>query len=177
MKKVDYQKSIIVLIVFFVAIVAVDSYRLRTSLVTVNSSDTISYDMAEVLKVIDGDTIEVLISGHKEQIRFIGVNCPELNDHYSEEAKRFTSNELLGKIVYMEKDTIDKDHYNRLLRYVWTRIPSSEDDNITEMFNVKLLSEGYASILKIAPNDKYAAQFQTIEKESQEKNKGIWELK
>ncbi|MCT4565660.1 MAG: thermonuclease family protein [Maledivibacter sp.] len=141
------------------------------------------YEKAVVKRVVDGDTIEVILNGIKEKIRFIGVNTPESAGKYKykpqpygKEASKFTNSSLLGKVIYLEKDVGDKDKYGRLLRYVWLTEPSK--GNLEEnMFNAILLREGYGRVMTIQPNVKYQRIFTQLEREARKNNKGLWRFK
>jgi len=74
-----------------------------------------------VTKVIDGDTV-VLSSG--QTLRYIGMDTPEREDCFFEEAKRANEELVLGEVVKLEKDVSETDKYKRLLRYVWARSAS-----------------------------------------------------
>nr|WP_312292121.1 thermonuclease family protein [Clostridium chromiireducens] len=97
---------------------------------------------AKVEKVIDGDTLEVTIDlgfciSVNERIRLLRVNCPEMKGETrakGEEAKQFTLGEVLGKevmiishktdtfkrwlgeVMYENKDGIETNLSNELLR-------------------------------------------------------------
>ena len=45
-------------------------------------------DLVEVTRVVDGDTIRVLLDGYEERVRYIGVNTPEVRDPFGDEATR-----------------------------------------------------------------------------------------
>lgn len=83
-----------------------------------------------MLRVIDGDTIEVKCASGKAKVRVIGVDTPEVHGKkqcYGPEATE-TALEILGHgdegrpyaEIYLTNDTTqpDKDRYGRLLRYV-----------------------------------------------------------
>lgn len=141
------------------------------------------YEKAIVKRVVDGDTIEVILNGLEEKIRLIGVNTPESVGKYKnnpqffgKNASSFTKASLLGKVIYLEKDVGNKDKYGRLLRYVWLTDPSS--GNMKEnMFNAILLKEGYGRIMTIQPNVKYQKVFVSLEREARKNNKGLWKFK
>jgi micrococcal nuclease len=85
-----------------------------------------SLQQATVEKVIDGDTIDVLIDGEQQRVRYYGIDAPEKDeDCYKEATER--NRELVGKIVRLEPDARDKDDYGRLLRYVFTNEGVSVD--------------------------------------------------
>ena len=73
---------------------------------------------AHVLRVIDGDTIEVDLSGRKETVRYYGVDSPERNQPCYQEAKAWNE-AVLGEEVRLLADARDRDRFGRLLRYVF----------------------------------------------------------
>jgi len=66
--------------------------------------------MFEVARVVDGDTVRVIINGQEEAIRLIGVDTPETvhptrgEEPYGREASDFTKGLLEGRSVYLEFD-------------------------------------------------------------------------
>jgi micrococcal nuclease len=84
---------------------------------------------ATLVRVIDGDTIEVrLAHGTTDTVRMILVDTPETKkpntpvECFGQEASAFTSWLLSlapDGTVYLEKDVSERDQYDRLLRYVW----------------------------------------------------------
>ena len=140
------------------------------------------FEEVEVLRVIDGDTIEVNIEGKKEVVRLIGVDSPESvhpdkdPELFGKESSEFTKENLLGMKVYLEGDLNDRDRYNRLLRYVWTEMPEHFNDIEAKekLFNAKLVSEGYAKTLAIRPNVKYEDLFKDLEDKAKLNQKGMW---
>jgi len=134
-----------------------------------------------VTRVIDGDTIEVKMSGETYKVRLIGINTPESTtrvEPYGKEAAEFTKSQLLGKKVYLEKDVSETDKYGRLLRYVWLKKPSELTDSEirTKMFNAILVLEGYAQAATYPPDVKYAEYFAKYEAEARESSRGLWAL-
>ena len=104
------------------------------------------YEIAYVERVIDGDSIEVLINGVEEQVRYIGINTPE---YYSEEreaaiAASDLNRELVeGKYVLLIKDVSERDKFDRLLRYVFTE---------NYFVNFKLVEQGAAEVKSYPPD-------------------------
>tara|TARA_Y100000758_G_C15822443_1_gene338809 strand:+ start:161 stop:592 length:432 start_codon:yes stop_codon:yes gene_type:complete len=74
-----------------------------------------------VLRVIDGDTVEINHDGPAVSVRLIGVNTPETVhpsrpvEAYGRETSSFTKNLLLGESVYLWFNTEKQDRYGRLL--------------------------------------------------------------
>lgn len=153
-----------------------DYYIEESSSENINKS---SFTEAFVNRIVDGDTIEVIIEGKKYKVRFIGVNCPEYTskiEEYGKEATEYTTSSLLNKTVYLEKDVSETDKYGRLLRYIWFEIPekTNESEIIQKMFNANLLIDGYAQIATYPPDVKYVDTFKNIQKEAKENNVGLW---
>jgi len=146
-----------------------------------NSSSKITLTEATVTKVVDGDTIWVTIDGKEEKVRLIGINCPEYTkeiEPYGKEATEFTTNALLGKTIYLQKDISDKDSYDRLLRYVWTEDVSNkiDDSNVLDyLFNYTLVNEGLAESNYYKPDIKYQKILENAETQAKENKKGMWQ--
>lgn len=117
-----------------------------------------------VTRVIDGDTIE--IEGG-ERVRYLGIDAPELNEHFGREALRKNRELVEGKRVYLEKDIEDRDKYGRLLRYVWIG---------DIMVNGELVKTGYARSYSYLPNIKYQAYFLQLEIQARDQYLGMWKL-
>jgi micrococcal nuclease len=138
--------------------------------------------VADVIRVIDGDTIEAFSEGRKKIVRFIGVNAPETLDRvrgvelYGPEASEFTRATLLGRRVWLEFDAGRLDRFGRTMAYVWLDIPSAAmDDEIREkMFNARLLLEGLAHVAIYLPNVRYIGFFKKYQEEAKKANIGLW---
>lgn len=143
-----------------------------------------TYPEAKVTRIVDGDTIEILIEDQTYKVRFIGVNTPETKDtrkeveYLGKEASDYTSSQLINKTIYLEKDVSDTDKYNRLLRYIWLERPENEEATEEEikanMFNAILVKEGYAYSTAYPPDLKYQEIFEKLQKEAEETNLGLW---
>lgn len=122
-----------------------------------------------VQRVVDGDTV-VLSTG--ERLRYIGVDTPELHhprkpvERYGREAKEFNRRLVEGKRVRLEFDVERKDRYERLLAYVYL-----EDGTFV---NAELVRQGYAQLLTIPPNVKYADLFVELQREARKAARGLW---
>ena len=68
-------------------------------------------------------------------------------------AYKFTKDLVEGKRVSLEFDVEKNDKYGRLLAYVYLR-----DKNKT-FVNAEIVKQGYASLMTIPPNIKYADLF------------------
>jgi micrococcal nuclease len=138
---------------------------------------------ATVSRNVDGDTLQVRTdSGVVEKVRFIGVDTPEStiqHDPYGKEASAYTESRLpVGTRVWLETDVGLRDDYGRLLAYVWLSPPVTGDaaEVRAKMFNAQLLVEGYAQLMTIPPDVKYAEYFTPLQAEAREASRGLWAL-
>ena len=125
-----------------------------------------------VSRVVDGDTIEVspAVEGVSE-VRLIGVDTPEVYggaEPYGARASQFTKQALPGQRIALEPDAEKIDPYGRLLAYVW--LPGGE------MFNERLLRQGYAQVATFPPNVRYTDRFLKAQREARQENRGLWGL-
>ena len=137
----------------------------------------IEYEDGEVLRVIDGDTIE-LTDGRK--IRYLGVDTPEKNECFHHQASLkntllvMTGNYNRPNKVRLYKGKVDKDRYGRYLRYVTAMGPGEEI-----LVNDYLIKWGYG----LNVSEKYSDQqlsnikslFSESEKEAKGSRVGLWE--
>ncbi len=143
---------------------------------------------ATVLSVADGDTVTVrLPDGSAERVRLIGVDSPELShpdlrireEPYGHEAAAYTRAALAGRQVHLELDVQERDRYGRLLAYVWLAPPAlpgeaTEEEVRTAMFNARLLLAGYAQVMTVPPDVRYADLFVRLQAEAREAGRGLW---
>ena len=118
--------------------------------------------LARVRHVIDGDTV-VLDNG--EHVRYIGINTPGIDRYYYEEAREFNRSLVEGREVRLEYDVERRDHYQRLLAYVWL------DD---AMVNLELARNGFANAMTVPPNVRYEALFRDAEQTARKAGRGLW---
>jgi micrococcal nuclease len=126
---------------------------------------------AQVVDVVDGDTIEVLIDGDEEDLRYIGVDTPESVapgepvECFGPEASELNRRLVEGETVRLVFDAERRDHYGRLLAYVFAG---------PTFVNAELVRRGYATTLTIAPNDSRAALFDRLEQRAGNEGLGLW---
>jgi micrococcal nuclease len=129
---------------------------------------------ATVVNVVDGDTIKVRMGRHVESVRLIGVDTPESVkpnspvECFALEASAHTK-ELVppGTAVRLVRDVEARDHYDRLLAYVYR-----QGDGL--FVNLALAQNGYAAPLTIAPNVAYAADFAAAAAQARQAQRGLW---
>ncbi len=115
-----------------------------------------------VMRVIDGDTVETAKLG---RVRLIGVDAPDEGQCYDTVATRFTRQRLEGRVIRYELDDERIDRYGGTLAYLW---------DAGRMHNLALVREGYAEVLTIPPNDRYADLFEAAERRARRRDEGGW---
>jgi len=110
---------------------------------------------AKVVRIIDGDTIEVHVVGSVESVRLIGIDTPEKGEAGFTEASSFTEKLVDGKDVLLWQDVSDRDRYDRLLAYVTF-------DN--SFLNLRLVQSGHAVPYPYPPDTSCANLFDSEHK-------------
>jgi len=119
--------------------------------------------------VDDGDTI-VLSDGRR--VRYIGIDTPEVRhgsqpaEPFGNKAKAVNKAIVYHKIVRLEYDQEKKDHYGRVLAYVFLA------DN--SFVNKQLLESGLAYCLYREPNTSRFEELLQAQREAMTAKKGIW---
>lgn len=149
------RKLLIVLIVFVSACTA--------DLSSAPPAGNVSGDSAQVVRVIDGDTIDVQIDNVGYRVRYIGINTPERDEACYAEATNANAMLVAGKTVSLVKDTSDTDVYGRLLRYVYV----GED-----FVNADLVRDGWAENVEYPPDTAHANEFHQLEIQARAANRG-----
>ena len=121
---------------------------------------TVASPTARVERVIDGDTVVLTRFGNTQ---LIGVEAPREGRCGETAATRFTRRRLEGKRVRYELGVKRKDRYDRTLAYL---------SRGGQMHNLALIEKGYATALKIPPNDKYSDRFEAAEDEARQQEEG-----
>jgi micrococcal nuclease len=129
--------------------------------------------IGRVVRVLDGDTVLVRVSGKNLTVRAIGVNAPEsVKKNSPVECFGLESSAYLkallpkGKIVSLTLDRQRLDKYGRTLAY----IALADGTDVQR----QLLSQGYASTMKIAPNTARAKEFEKLQRTAKASKAGMW---
>jgi micrococcal nuclease len=128
---------------------------------------------ARVLRVVDGDTILVASGGRQERVRYIGVDTPEtVKPHtpvqcFGKSASAENHRLVDGQEVRLVGDAEARDRYGRLLAYVY-RV----SDGL--FVNAALVDGGYATVLTIAPNVRFAERFAALARQARDAGRGLW---
>lgn len=121
--------------------------------------------------VADGDTI-VLTGG--QRVRYAGINAPEIahdgepGEPYGDEARAFNKKLVLGRWLNLELAEESRDHYGRLLAYVFL-----EDGTFV---NGELVQQGYAHLIRRQSKALYWERLLNLQRDALKDKKGIWSL-
>ncbi len=120
-------------------------------------------EIGRVTRVVDGDTIDVLLDGVNTRIRYLQMNTPERDEPCSREATQANADLVEGKIVRLVADKELVDPFDRLLRFIYV------DDLLV---NRVLVEQGYAEVVLYPPNDMHYEEFLQLEKEAAAAGRG-----
>jgi micrococcal nuclease len=143
---------------------------------------------ATVITVVDGDTLRLRIGQDRQLLRLIGIDTPEsrINKRAEKQAERsFTDTDTIiqlgeraksavsgmvpvGTRVSVEFDVERRDHYGRLLGYVY--LPDGS------MLNEKILSMGYGKLLTVSPNIRHSDRLRAAFAEGRTGRRGLWSM-
>jgi micrococcal nuclease len=126
----------------------------------------------QVVRVVDGDTIQVrLDGGATERVRYIGIDTPESVKPgtpvqcFAKKASHFNAGLVAGRDVTLKTDAEERDRYGRLLAYVYAG---------PEFVNRELVARGYARTLTIPPNVAHADEFAALARRARQAGLGLW---
>jgi micrococcal nuclease len=142
------------------------------------------WETARVTRIIDGDTIEVVITGRSEgpgagqagvgehhDVRLLGIDTPEsvapntAVECYGREASAALAALLEDEDVVLVDDVENTDHYDRLLRYVYLG---------HEMANSRLVANGYAFAYTYPPNIRHSELLVALQRQARRDERGLW---
>ncbi len=131
---------------------------------------------AQVVEVVDGDTLRVVTGGKRYTVQLIGIDTPEIKhtvrgvDCFGLEAAEAMRQLVEGKTVYLEKDVTEADAHHRHPRYVYVI-----DDHGQELHvNWQWVWRGYAKAREIPPDLKYQAAYWEAQQEAEAAQRGLW---
>ncbi|MBU2260027.1 thermonuclease family protein [Patescibacteria group bacterium] len=124
-----------------------------------------SSEEAIITRVVDGDTVTILLKGKMEYVRIVGIDAPEKDDCFSVQASEKMRNLVEGKRALLEsKIDENRDQYDRLLRYL-----SVEEIDV----GGQMLYEGYARNYPWFPHPR-SEMYKELERQSKESSLGLW---
>lgn len=135
-----------------------------------------STERAQVVRVVDGDTIVVRIGGRDERVRYIGLDAPEVANAGAgtdaecggDEARAANDRLVAGEEVVLERDVSDRDRFGRLLRHAW--LPNGT----WRLIGLELVEEGAVEARSYPPDTTRDAELDAAERRARDQEAGIW---
>ncbi len=160
---------LVVLVGIGLGVVAESTPLVETSIVVPDGYVAVS-------KVIDGDTIDVVVSGKVERVRVLGLNTPETVDPrrpvqcFGKEASENMKKLVTGVAVRLMADPTqdDRDKYDRMLRYV----ELVDGTDVGE----KMIADGFAYEYTYgSPAYQRQAGYRAAQAEAKGAERGLWD--
>ena len=137
--------------------------------------NTQTVQVGKVSRVVDGDTLRVVVNGAETTIRVIGVDTPETHKPntqvqcYGPQATAQAKEIAAGRIVTVRNDPSQAqvDRYGRALRYI--ELPDGRD------LSVAMVGGGFGRAYKVAgPAPVMWAQLVAAQQQAQQQKTGLW---
>lgn len=137
---------------------------------------------ATVDRVVDGDTVEIMLpDGNEVDTRLLLIDTPETKhpkigvQKYGPEASEFAKSVLHeGDTVYFELDGKSKtDKYGRYLGYLWY---TCTEHNKLEMYNERVVEEGLARVGYIYDQTKHLDSLLNTQESAKASKLNIWSI-
>jgi len=124
-------------------------------------------ELVVVSSITDGDTLDVARpDGTVVTVRLIGINTPEANECFSDEASEVLSVLApFGAQVSMTSDVSDVDQYDRKLRYLWTGSMS---------VNEEIVRRGAGISRRYQPDTAMAERLEQAQEDAKGALLGLW---
>ena len=132
-------------------------------------------EVATVSRIVDGDTIRVVLDGRDVPLRYIGIDTPEpdsddpLVKSMADAATAANAALVEGRQVVLARDVSETDRFGRLLRYVWL-----ETGDGWMLINERLVELGFAQASSYAPDVSMDDVFRAAETSARAGGVGLW---
>lgn len=125
-------------------------------------------------RVVDGDTVRVLIERNSVRVRLIGLDTPETSHPqwpvqcFGQEATERARQLVSGKDVFLEYDATQgrQDRFGRELAYVWF-----DGDR---MLNYEMVRDGFGHEYTFSGPYRYQELFREAQLEAEANDRGLW---
>lgn len=116
----------------------------------------------KVVKVVDGDTFDILEANTTTRIRLYGIDAPERGQAFNKRAKAFTDSLVAGKQIRVVVHS--KDRYGRTVGDAYLADGT--------YVNAEIVRAGYAWQFKQYSSDPFVAG---LEQSARRERRGLWE--
>ncbi|ACZ83133.1 thermonuclease family protein [Streptosporangium roseum] len=122
---------------------------------------------AKVKKIIDGDTLVLLIGRKEAKVRVLEVNAPGGKECWAKEATARAAKLMpVGSTAYTLADRKPRDRNGLNLLYVWN------SDGV--FVNQNLIRYGYAKWKSMTPNDRFTESLRKMEAKAARERLRVW---
>ncbi len=121
-----------------------------------------------VVSVTDGDTLQITIDGVTNDVRLLGINAPEMDECWGQEAAVELTSMVGNQEVLLTSGPDDVDSFGRLLRYVYL-----EGDGEPVFVNAALVESGNA--VGLQDGSEFAASIKAYEARAFQSGYGMWD--
>lgn len=133
-------------------------------------------ERAQVLRVVDGDTIVVRVGGREERVRYVGLDAPEIAnagagagaDCGGDEARAANDRLVAGEELVLERDVSDRDRFGRLLRHAWLA------SGAWRLVGLELVEAGAVEARSYPPDTARDSQLDAAQRRARDQGAGIW---
>ena len=143
-------------------------FNILIFLISLLFSSSIDFLSAEpiagkVVSVADGDTITISENGTERKIRLYGIDCPEGNQQFGQQATKFTSALVSGRKIGIK--TMDTDRYGRTVAIVYA-------DGVN--LNEQIVAQGYGWVYRQYCKESFCQDWLQLESAAKAFRKGLW---
>lgn len=117
----------------------------------------------KVVSVADGDTITISENGTERKIRFYGIDCPEGDQQFGQQATKFTSALVSGRKIEIKK--MDTDRYGRTVAILYA-------DGVN--LNEQIVAQGYGWMYRQYCKESFCQDWLQLESAAKASGKGLW---
>ncbi len=133
-----------------------------------------------VTHVYDGDTVSLSLNGQDHRVRLQGIDAPEQDQPFGQEAEEHLRALVLNREVRLEmsRTGAGKDTYGRLLGKLWVQPADCRQCGKTLDANLAMLTVGLAWFYRyykddLSPEDQ--GRYEFAEHEARGKRAGLWQ--
>lgn len=122
-----------------------------------------------ITDIVDGDSLRGRLDGErvKTELRLWGIDSPEWNQLYGDEAKRYLKKRILRKNVsYASRG---RDRYDRLFVIIY-----EQSSNGKLSINEELVANGFAWVYKRFCNEAQCEQWLKSQEKAEKQREGLW---
>ncbi|MGO3764943.1 thermonuclease family protein [Glutamicibacter arilaitensis] len=142
---------------------------------TAFTSSSASEHRGTVIPVIDGDTVDIMVSGAKTRIQLLNIATPQTKqpqrsaECLGPEAAGFLERTLpAGQKVTLEYDAQRTDHEGQTLAVVY---------KADQLINSEIAAQGFGIAIKFDPNTKFHGQVSQAQREAESAERGLFSTK